>query len=82
MRHRYFSPPEFKMKEYIKFLEWQETRDELKDKKRKDAEDKKKHDTKKPEALIKLGFLEGCILAYLAYPLVGALHSYLGKALN
>lgn len=61
MKHPYFEPPAFKMKDYIKFLEWQERRDEALSKKH---EEKKKKDVVKKEARA-LTFAEGMIIAYV-----------------
>lgn len=63
MRHPYsFEPPPFKMKEYIRFLEWQEARDEAKAKKKEEHDKKKTVDKKSSRQMT---FAEGMIIAYI-----------------
>lgn len=59
MKHPYFEPPSFKMKDYIRFLEWQEARDEVRSKKR---EENKKRDYPKEH---RFTFTEGMLLAFV-----------------
>ena len=55
-----YGPPPFKMKEYIRFLEWQEARDEAKAKKKEESAKKKE-----PKTARQLNFAEGMIIAYI-----------------
>lgn len=57
-----YNPPQIKMKDYIKFMEWQERREEALHKKH---EEKKKKDIIKREVRA-LTFAEGMIIAYVA----------------
>lgn len=73
MRNRYdFAPPTFSMKEYIKFIEWQEARDEAKAKKKEET-DRKKHVKSEARAFT---FAEGMIIAFLAQFLLGPLYNH------
>lgn len=58
----YFEPPQMRVKDYIRFLEWQEARDEAKMKK-KEENDKKKKELPKGHTFT---FAEGVIIAYVA----------------
>ena len=57
-----YNPPQIKMKDYIKFMEWQEHREEALAKKH---EEKRKKDIVKKE-LRSMTFAEGMIVAYVA----------------
>jgi len=72
MRNPYFEPS-FKMKDYIKFLEWQEARDEARLRKKEDS-DKKKRETRREGRAFT--FAEGVIIAYLAQFIIGPLYTH------
>jgi hypothetical protein len=68
---RHYEPP-FRMKDYIKFLEWQEKREEALSKKKEEAA-KKKEIRREGRAFT---FAEGMILAFVAQFLLGPLYNH------
>lgn len=72
MRYPY-EPPQMSFKDYRKFLEWQEARDEARAKKKEESAKKEREKKREGRAFT---FAEGIIIAYLAQFIIGPLYTH------